>query len=53
MKAIIYFFLICVILLSNHDCARAQNDVTDKQAIQMLKEFYIAHNTAWETTKDP
>jgi hypothetical protein len=19
----------------------------------MLKEFYIAHNTAWETTKDP
>jgi hypothetical protein len=49
MKITIYLVLICTLFLSNSGCARAQND---KQAVQMLKEFYNAHNTVWSTTKD-
>jgi hypothetical protein len=51
MKAIIYFFIIFTILLCNSGYARAQNNVEDKQAIQMLKEFYIAYNAAWSAAK--
>jgi len=51
MKIIIYFFLASVLLLTNHNYAHAQNDVADKQAILMLKDFYTAYNTVWSTTK--
>jgi hypothetical protein len=51
MKIVIYLFLTCILFLSNSSCARSQNDVADKQAVQMLKEFYTAYNTTWSTTK--
>jgi len=33
--------------------SKAQNNVADAQAIQMLKEFYIAYNSEWISTVNP
>jgi len=51
MKSVIYFFLTIIMFLANHNYTQAQNVVDDKQAVQMLKEFYTSYNTAWSTTK--
>ncbi len=37
--------------LFTFSCSFAQQSPVDKQAIQMLKTFYINYNTAWSTTK--
>jgi len=46
MKKLIFIFL----FISSAFASKAQNDVAGTQAVQMLKEFYIAYNTAWSTT---
>ncbi len=51
MKTITYFFLTVLIIFSNIGCAHAQTSIEDKQAMQMLKEFYIAHNIAWSVAR--
>ena len=48
MKTIIYFFIICLLFFSTPANAHAQNTDTDKQALQMLKEFY----TVWAVPKN-
>ncbi|HWD88567.1 MAG TPA: hypothetical protein VG367_10605 [Mucilaginibacter sp.] len=52
MKTIIYSFIACITLLSGSS-VKAQNDSTDKQAMQMLTEFYTAYNTAWAVHSAP
>jgi len=39
--SLILLFVICVFSL------KAQNNTSDPQVVQMLKEFYTAYNTAW------
>jgi hypothetical protein len=51
MKSIIYFFSICLILLVDNGCASAQNNVPEKQAVQMLREFYTAYSKIKFTVK--
>jgi len=53
MKAIIYFFIILIICLLSNNSAFTQNYDTDKQEIQMLRDFYSVYNTEWEIVKDP
>jgi hypothetical protein len=45
-KTFIVFLFITSAIIS-----KAQNSTSDQQVIQMLKEFYIAYNTAWATGK--
>ncbi len=52
MKVLICFF-ITIMLLTNYNCANAQNDLANKQPEQMLKEFYTAYNIAWSTHTAP
>jgi len=47
MKKIFLVFLFVTSAL----VSEAQNSPSDEQAMQMLKAFYIAYNTAWATTK--
>ena len=49
MKNILYVFVIAVMFTANISCAQSPNK--DKQIISMLKEFYIAHNTVWESMR--
>jgi hypothetical protein len=46
MKKLLFIFLFTASAI----ISKAQNNAGDKQAVQMLKEFYIAYNTAWSTT---
>jgi hypothetical protein len=48
MKNIFLFLL----FISGAITTKAQN-ASDKQAMQMLKEFYVAYNTVWSTDKYP
>jgi hypothetical protein len=48
MKTIIYFFVTCLSFLNTLADVHAQNTNDDKQAVQMLKDFY----TAWAVPKD-
>ena len=52
MKTIIYLFMNCIALLSNYNYAYTQNFVANKQALQMLKEFYSARSTVKFIVKD-
>ena len=45
MKKLIFVLL----FMASAVVAKAQNDAEEKQAVQMLKEFYIAYNAAWST----
>jgi hypothetical protein len=47
MNPIKFFLIICAIIISSNLLAQAQTVIDSKQAIQMIKEFYIAYNTAW------
>jgi hypothetical protein len=53
MKLIKFFSISCAIIISSNNFARAQGEVESKQAIQMIKEFYIAYNTAWSANVTP
>ncbi|PWG77899.1 hypothetical protein [Pararcticibacter amylolyticus] len=53
MKAIVLFIMICTLLLGKTSCANTQNDIFERQSIEMLKEFYTAYNTAWVTAPTP
>jgi hypothetical protein len=48
MKKLLFFILLIAIAF----VSKAQNNASDKQAIQMLKEFYTAHCKIW-TVKPP
>ena len=47
MKNILYVFVVVVMFTANISCAQSPNE--DKQIISMLKEFYTAHTTVWES----
>ena len=49
MKTKVTFFLIFLLSLNNQINGQPSKDF-DEKAIDMLKEFYIAYNTAWSTT---
>jgi hypothetical protein len=52
MKKALIFFSTSVIILSSSSCfAASENDSTEKQTLQMLKEFYTAYHTEWIATK--
>ena len=51
MKTII-IFLSCMILLNNSGCTQTQNNISDKQEVQMLKDFYTAYSSVMFTVKD-
>ncbi|WP_426669705.1 hypothetical protein ACPPVU_00390 [Mucilaginibacter sp. McL0603] len=53
MKLIKFFSISCTIILSSNNFVQAQNEVESKQAIQIIKEFYIAYNTAWSANIAP
>jgi hypothetical protein len=40
-----------LLFVASFFASKAQNDSSDKQAVQMLKEFYTAYNTVCSTTK--
>jgi hypothetical protein len=42
--------MVCLVGLKSFACGQAKPNIDDP-AINMLKEFYIAYNTAWATTK--
>jgi len=46
------YFVIINLLLLNTCIACIQNNNDDKEIMQMLKTFYIAHNSLWINTKD-
>ena len=41
------------IIISSNIFAQSQQEVDPKQAIQMIKDFYIAYNTAWSANVTP
>ena len=45
MKKIVKYILVILIIIANVTCSNSQNE--DEQVIEMIKEFYVAHNTAW------
>jgi hypothetical protein len=53
MKPIKVFSISFAIIISSNIFAQAQEKVDSKQAIQMIKEFYIAYNTAWSANVTP
>jgi hypothetical protein len=53
MKLIRFFSISCAIMISTNNFVQAQNEVDSKQAIQKIKEFYIAYNTAWSANVAP
>jgi hypothetical protein len=53
MKQIKFFSISCAIIISSNNFAQAQNEVESKEAMQMIKEFYIAYNTAWSSNISP
>ncbi|MFC4232747.1 hypothetical protein ACFOW1_12660 [Parasediminibacterium paludis] len=48
----ISFLTSSLILLSSNCFAFTQKDSTERQALEMLKEFYTAYHTEWITTKE-
>jgi hypothetical protein len=53
MKLIKFFSIGFAIIISVNNLARAQDEVDPDQAIQRIKEFYIAYNTAWSANITP
>jgi hypothetical protein len=49
LRNYIIAFVICLIGLKSSACEQAKQNIDDP-AINMLKEFYTAYNTAWATT---
>ena len=49
MKDILYVFVVGVMFTANISCAQSPNE--EKQIISMLKEFYTAHITLWESLR--
>ena len=47
MKNILYVFVLAVMFTANISCAQSLNE--EKQIISMLREFYTAHTTIWES----
>lgn len=45
MRKTLVLIIANILMLGNINCVRAQNQ--EKQIVSMLKEFYIAYNTAW------
>jgi hypothetical protein len=43
----------CAICISTNCFAQSKSEVDPKQAIQLIKEFYIAYNTAWSSDSTP
>jgi hypothetical protein len=52
MKTLFYWFAIYIIFINNICYAQVQNNEEVKQIKQVLREFYIAYNKAWSTTKN-
>jgi hypothetical protein len=50
MKILKFLIIVCMVF-ANSGC-QAQNEVDDKQAMAMLKEFYTVYNTEWATNKN-
>jgi hypothetical protein len=50
MKSKFYFFMTGAMFLSGIICANAQNGASNNSASKMLKDCYIAYNTAWAKT---
>jgi hypothetical protein len=48
MKNFTTLFLICLTSLNSFACIQIKQDTNDS-AVNMLKEFYTAYNTAWAT----
>lgn len=53
MKLIKFFSISCAIVIFSNNFAQAQDEVEAKQAIQMIKEFYIEYNTIWSAVVTP
>jgi hypothetical protein len=53
MRLIKLFLISCSIIIGSNNLARPQNQVDSKQAIQMIREFYIAYNTVWSARLSP
>jgi len=53
MKLIKFFLITCTIAISSINIAQAQSEIEPKQAIQIIKEFYTAYNTAWSANVTP
>lgn len=53
MSLIKLFFIGYAIIHTSNIFAQARQEVEPKQAIQLIKEFYIAYNTAWSSNVSP
>jgi hypothetical protein len=50
MKTRIISSLFCVLFMATFEFSYAQNNSDDKQAIKMIKEFYVEYYKVWENT---
>ncbi|HEY4327012.1 MAG TPA: hypothetical protein VGN20_23700 [Mucilaginibacter sp.] len=53
MKLIKLLSISWAIIIGSNNFAQAQKEVDSKQAIQVIKQFYIAYNTAWSDNITP
>lgn len=48
-----FFFISYALIYTSCTFAQTRREVDPKQAIQLIKEFYIAYNTAWSSDVSP